>query len=245
LVQDAQAALSVDETNLRKASIRSPMQGVVLNRSVEPGNAVAASLQAVTLLTLAQDLKQLKLNVNIDEADVGKVREGQRATFTVASYPNRTYPAQVRRVAYGSTIKDNVVTYVAELVVSNEDLSLRPGMTATAVVTTDAREGVWRVPNAALRFAPDGLAAEESSGAREGGILSRLVPRMPAQAPRHATLQPGAFQRIWVLKDGRPQAIQVDAGPSDGRWTEVRGAGLIADLPVILHVTNGSAQTRS
>ena len=244
LIQDAQAALSVDETNLRKAFIRSPIQGVVLNRSVEPGNAVAASLQAVTLLTLAQDLKQLKLNVNIDEADVGKVREGQRATFTVASYPNRTYPAQVRRVAYGSTIKDNVVTYVAELEVSNEDLSLRPGMTATVVVTTDAREDVWRVPNAALRFAPDVLATEERSGIREGGILSRLVPRMPAQAPRHATLAPGAFQRIWVLREDRPVAIPVDAGPSDGRWTEVRGAGLTADLPVILQTTQGSTPPR-
>jgi len=173
-IADAHAALSVDETNLRKASIRSPINGVVLSRSVDPGNAVAASLQAVTLFTLAEDLKQLKLSVNVDEADVGRVKDGQKSAFTVAAYPNRQYPATVQRVAFGSTIKDNVVTYVADLQVRNEDLTLRPGMTATAVITATEREGVWLVPNAALRFKP------EAGGARDdGGIVGKLVPRMP------------------------------------------------------------------
>jgi len=125
-VADARAALSADETNLRKASIRSPMDGVVLSRAVDPGNAVAASLQAVTLFTIAEDLTRMNLEVNVDEADVGLVRAGQKATFTVSAYPTRNYPATVWRVSYGSTTKDNVVTYVAELAVDNQDLTLRP-----------------------------------------------------------------------------------------------------------------------
>lgn len=154
-VNDARAALSTDETNLAKASIRAPGDGVVLTRTVDPGNAVAASLQAVTLFTLAEDLHQLRLQVNVDEADVGSVAVGQPATFTVSAYPNRKYPAKVTRVAYGSTTTDNVVTYVAQLDVDNSDLSLRPGMTATATITATERLQVLLVPNPALRFAPE------------------------------------------------------------------------------------------
>jgi len=234
-VGDATAALSVDQTNLRKASIRSPIDGVVLSRTVEPGNAVAASLQAVTLFTLAEDLKRLRLDVNVDEADVGKVAEGQKAAFTVSAYPNRRYPAAVTRVAYGSTIKDNVVTYVAELRVDNEDLTLRPGMTATAVITASERDGVWLVPNAALRFNPDAAAASAAAT----GIVSRLLPRMPAQAPRRAGVRTGAAQQIWVLQDGRPVAVPVTPGASDGRQTEVGGEALQAGMAVILDSARG------
>ena len=111
-VKDAKAALSTDQINLSKASIRAPSDGVVLTRSVEPGNAVAASLQAVTLFTIAEDLTQLRLQVYVDEADVGAVKVGQEARFTVSAYANRQYPARITRVAYGSTITDNVVTYL-------------------------------------------------------------------------------------------------------------------------------------
>ncbi|MBC7955187.1 MAG: efflux RND transporter periplasmic adaptor subunit, partial [Cytophagales bacterium] len=126
-VADAQAALSTDETNLKKASIRSPTDGVVLTRTVDPGNAVAASLQAVTLFTVAEDLTKLRLQVSVDEADVGSVVVGQKASFTVSAYPSRKYPASVTRVAFGSTITENVVTYLTHLDVDNGDLSLRPG----------------------------------------------------------------------------------------------------------------------
>jgi HlyD family secretion protein len=126
-VTDAQAAASTDEINLSKASIRAPADGVILTRAVDPGNAVAASLQAVTLFTIAEDLKQLRLQVNVDEADVGSVQVGQKATFTVSAYPGRNYPAVITRVAYGSTITENVVTYVTYLDVDNTDVSLRPG----------------------------------------------------------------------------------------------------------------------
>jgi HlyD family secretion protein len=129
-VSEARAALATTETNLSKASIRSPINGVVLSRSVDPGNAVAASLQAVTLFSVAEDLTQLKLDVAVDEADVGAVKVDQKATFTVSAFPARRYPATINRVAFGSTKTDNVVTYTTTLNVDNSDLSLRPGMTA-------------------------------------------------------------------------------------------------------------------
>ncbi|MDQ1259770.1 MAG: HlyD family secretion protein, partial [Pseudomonadota bacterium] len=150
----AEATLSTDETNLSKASIRSPIDGVVLSRSVDPGNAVAASLQAVTLFAVAEDLTQLKLEASVDEADVGAVKVGQKASFTVSAYPSRRFPATIRRVAYGSTTTNNVVTYVATLDVNNSDLSLRPGMTAVATIVATEREDVLLVPNTALRFSP-------------------------------------------------------------------------------------------
>ncbi len=158
-VTDAQAALSTDQTNLSKASIVAPTDGVVLTRNVDPGNAVAASLQAVTLFTVAEDLTQLRLWVYVDEADVGAVKVGQNATFTVSAYPTRKFPARITRVGFGSTITDNVVTYLTYLDVDNADLSLRPGMTATATITATQRNDVLLVPNTALRFTPTAAAA--------------------------------------------------------------------------------------
>jgi HlyD family secretion protein len=119
---------------------------------VDPGNAVAASLQAVTLFTVADDLARLRLWVYVDEADVSAVKVGQDATFTVSAYPGRPFPARITRVGFGSTITDNVVTYLTYLDVDNADLSLRPGMTATATITATQRNDVLLVPNAALRF---------------------------------------------------------------------------------------------
>ena len=178
-VNDAQAALSTDEINLSKASIRAPSDGVILTRNVDPGNAVAASLQAVTLFTIAEDLKQLRLQVNVDEADVGSVTAGQKATFTVSAYPGRKYPAAITRVAFGSTTTDNVVTYVTYLDVDNTDLSLRPGMTATATITATQRNDVLLVPNTALRFEPASGAGPAQRPAAKGGIVASLTPRFP------------------------------------------------------------------
>ncbi|GJJ03347.1 hemolysin secretion protein D [Duganella rhizosphaerae] len=227
-VQSARAALSTDSTNLAHASIRSPIDGVVLSRSVEPGNAVAASLQAVTLFTLAEDLRHLRLLVNIDEADVGAVRVGQPATFTVSAYAERSYPAVVTRVSYGSTITENVVTYVAYLEVDNADLSLRPGMTATAVIRAAQHDDVLLVPNSALRFTPN-----EAGAAASAGLVSRLMPRLPGRGPRQAGMAQAARRTLWVLRDGRAQEQSVVLGISDGRYTEVSGAGLRPGTPVI------------
>ncbi len=224
-VADARAAARVDATNLAKASIRSPTDGIVLVRNVDPGNAVAASLQAVTLFSIAEDLRRMTLQINVDEADVGQVREGQRATFTVSAFPNRNWPATIRRVGFGSTTKDNVVTYLADLDVTNDDLSLRPGMTAVATIAATDRSGVLLVPNAALRFTPANAPAATGSGSTS--IVSRLVPRPPGGGQaRRAGTNAAAARQVWVLRDGVPTAVAVTPGLSDGRRTEVAGEQL-------------------
>jgi HlyD family secretion protein len=243
-VTDAQAALSTDEINLSKASIRAPTDGVVLTRSVDPGNAVAASLQAVTLFSVAEDLAQLRLQVYVDEADVGTVAVGQNASFTVSAYAGRKYPAQITRVAFGSTITDNVVTYLTYLGVDNTDLSLRPGMTATATITATQRKDVLLVPNSALRFTPATANAGATAGkaAGKGGIVSSLVPRIPrgntrGSAPGGAST--GVVRQVWVLPadaeggKGTPVAVSVTPGISDGRMTEITAGDLEAGMQVI------------
>jgi HlyD family secretion protein len=225
--------VSTDETNLAKASVRSPIDGVVLSRTVDPGNAVAASLQAVTLFSVAENLAQLKLAVNVDEADVGAVKVGQKASFTVSAYPSRRYPATIRRVDFGSTKTENVVTYVATLDVDNTDLSLRPGMTASSTIVATERTGVLLVPNTALRFTP----AATKTTAGQTSVLARMMPGPPRAGGRKAAgteaRAPGKRQ-IWVLKDNQPVAMQVTTGISDGRSTEVSGEGLSAGLAVIV-----------
>jgi HlyD family secretion protein len=238
-VADARAAASADHTNLQKASIRSPIDGVVLARSVDPGNAVAASLQAVTLFTVAENLATMKLDVNVDEADVGLVRAGQHATFTVSAYPSRNYPATITRVSYGSTTKDNVVTYIAELEVDNRDLSLRPGMSATASILATERHDVLLVPNAALRFAPDMATPPAASG---GGLVSKLMPRVPFQGARRVRTTTAAARQVWVLEQGAPVAVPVVPGVSDGRQTEVTATGLQPGMAVITDQAGGSAK---
>jgi HlyD family secretion protein len=237
-VVEARAALSTDETNLSKASIKSPIDGIVLTRSVDPGNAVAASLQAVTLFTIAEDLTKMRLQVNVDEADVGMVEVGQEASFTVSAHPARRYPAKITRVAYGSTTTDNVVTYITYLEVENTDLSLRPGMTATATIKATERRDVLLVPNTALRFTPtatDASAGNNAAAAKGGGIVSSLVPRFRPGATKTATAATGsaAARRVWVLRDGAPVAVAIRPGVSDGRMTEVTSDELQPGTPVI------------
>jgi len=238
-VTDARAAAATDETNLSKASIRSPIDGVILTRSVDPGNAVAASLQAVTLFTIAEDLAQLRLQVNVDEADVGSVKAGQKASFTVSAYPSRRYPATVTRVAFGSTTTDNVVTYLTYLEVDNTDLSLRPGMTASATITSVERQDVLLVPNTALRFSPAATGAADAAGAG-GGILSSLMPRMPRSGARRSAGATGPGREVWVLRDGQPVALAVTPGISDGRMTEITGGGLQEGMQVITDQRSGA-----
>lgn len=239
-VADATAAAATDETNLSKASIRSPIDGVVLTRTVDPGNAVAASLQAVTLFTVAEDLSKLRLQVNVDEADVGAVQVAQNASFTVSAYLSRKYPAKVTRVAFGSTTTDNVVTYITYLEVDNRDLSLRPGMTASATIAATERSDALLVPNTALRFSPAATAAAGKSG---GGIVSSLIPRMPGGAARKTAGDTSGKRQVWVLRDGAAVAVSVTPGISDGRMTEVTtGALNVGDKVITDQRTAGAAK---
>ncbi|MBP6719093.1 MAG: efflux RND transporter periplasmic adaptor subunit, partial [Rhodoferax sp.] len=232
-VAEVTATTSTDATNLSKASIRSPIDGVVLTRTVDPGNAVAASLQAVTLFTVAEDLAELRLQVNVDEADVGAVKVGQQASFTVSAYPTRKYPATITRVAFGSTITENVVTYVTYLDVDNTDLSLRPGMTAAATITATERQDVLLVPSPALRFQPPSKAGDSA----EGGIVSSLLPKFPS-GKKKATVS-GNTKQVWVLQDGVATAVSVTTGINDGRMTEVTGGDLREGMQVITDQRSG------
>jgi HlyD family secretion protein len=236
-VADARAALSTDQINLSKSSIVAPADGVVLTRNVDPGNAVAASLQAVTLFTVAEDLTKLRLWVYVDEADVGSVKAGQEAGFTVSGYPGRKFPAQITRVGFGSTITDNVVTYLTYLDVDNADLSLRPGMTATASIVATQRKDVLLVPNTALRFTP--TSAADAPVAAKAGMMASLTPRMPGSKTRKsaaAGASTASARQVWVLPqggDGTPLAVAVTPGISDGHMTEITGGDLQAGMQVI------------
>jgi HlyD family secretion protein len=238
-VEQAKASLSSAEVTLSKASIRSPINGIVLARSIEPGQTVAASFQAPVLFTLAEDLEHMELEVDVDEADVGQVRAGQPAVFTVDAYPRREFPARITRVGYGSEITDGVVSYTTILTVSNDDLSLRPGMTATAEITTLTRTGVLLVPNAALRFTPPAPSAAGAGAEGEQprrSLVSNLLPHPPRFASRRVEqteADDGGERRVWVLRDGHPVPVPVQVGATDGSLTEVSSPGLEPGMQVI------------
>lgn len=226
-VRVAEAELKENETNLSKSKIYSPVNGVVLRRSAEPGQTVAASFQAPILFTLAEDLRRMELQVDVDEADIGQVRAGQRATFTVEAYQGRSFPAEIESVRYASETVNGVVTYKAILTAENADLSLRPGMTATAEIVVEDVNDALLIPNAALRWKPP-----EPEKARRGGGGFTLF-RFP-QRPREVRItEPESnTRRIYLLKEGRPVAADVTVGSSDGRRTVVTG-GLEAGAAVI------------
>ena len=233
-VRQADAQLRSDRTNVEKASIRSPIDGIVLLRKIEPGQTVVAAMQAPVLFTLAESLSQMQLQVSVDEADVGQVEIGQPAVFSVDAYPGRNYPAKIARVGFGSQTSNGVVSYLTILNVDNDDLSLRPGMTATADITVRDEAEVLLVPNAALRWSPPAAA----SAAPSRSFLSSLLPGPPrgsgARKPV-STAPKGGRQRVWLLADdGTPLAIDVLAGATDGRVTRITETDLKAGQGVII-----------
>lgn len=228
-VVQAQATLKSDETNIAKAVIRAPINGVVLTRKVEPGQTVVANMTTPVLFSMAEDLTKMELQVKVDEADVGNVQVGQPASFTVSAWSGRSFPATLQRVGIGSTTTDNVVTYKTVLGVANDDLALRPGMTATARIVTANRENVLVVPNAALRFSPPNTAEVGP----QGSFISRLMPRPPQQKRPQAKKSNGAEPQVWVLDEGQPKPVVVKVGASNGRQTEITGGELKAGMSVI------------
>jgi HlyD family secretion protein len=230
-VDVAEADLKLNETNLSKAYIRSPINGVVLTRDVDPGQTVASSLQAPVLFTIAEDLKQMEVQVDVDEADVGKVKVGQNATFTVDAYPDRSFPATIRDVRFASETIQNVVTYKAILDIDNSELLLRPGMTATAQIKVTHIENALLVPNAALRYTPPANNASKRS------LISRLLPHPPFRTASRQEDESGRNRAVWVLRDGTPVQVNLEIGPSDGKFTEVRRGELQVGQAVIVDQT--------
>ena len=236
-IAEARATLRVDQTNLSKAVIRSPINGIVLERKVEPGQTVAASLQTPVLFTLAEDLAQMELHVGVDEADVGQVKQGQDATFTVDAYPDRIFPARITEVRYAPQTEEGVVTYETLLSADNSDLSLRPGMTATADIIVKKVENAILVPNVALRFTPP--EPEKQVSKQRRGLVGTLLPRPPRRSTSKKQQDTPTHSRkkhVWMLRDGLPVAIPVTVGTTDGSMTEVvagdikPGMSLLVDM---------------
>ncbi len=215
-VLSAEANLRLAEVNLSKLQIVSPINGIVLTRDVDPGQTVASSLNAPVLFTIAGDLKRMELQVAVDEADVGEVKQGQKATFSVDAYPDRQFPATIQTVRFAPETISNVVTYKAILTVDNTDLLLRPGMTATADITVESVSDALLVPNAALRYAPPATARAR------GNFLTRLFspPRHPGSRRSEEATSSG--RAVYVLRNGVPQRVPVETGPTDGQFTVLK-----------------------
>ena len=221
-VEAAAADLRLNETNLHKSRIVSPIDGVVLMRNADPGQVVASSLQAPVLFTIAEDLTKMEVQVDVDEADVGKVREGQQAVFSVDAYPDRTFEATITQLRFGSQVVQGVVTYKAVLTADNPDLLLRPGMTATAEITVEKVKNVLTVSNEALRFTPP--QPETTSDNRS--FLMRLIPGRPRFRAPSSNRETGPNRKVWVPRDGKAVPVKVKVGASDGKRTEIGGGAL-------------------
>jgi len=231
-VAQAQATLKATQTDIGKAVIRSPIDGVVLTRKIEPGQTVAAAFQAPVLFTLAEDLTKMGLHVDVDEADIGQVKEGQDAEFTVSAYLDRTFKASIVQTRYGSQTVDGVVTYETVLKVDNTDLSLRPGMTATADITVQKVQDSLLVPSAALRFSPPA----QGPGRPSRGLVGMLLPGPPRfNAPQEPVVDTNKKQQtLWVLQNGQPTPIAVTVGVSDDTMTEIVSGAIEPGTPVIV-----------
>jgi HlyD family secretion protein len=231
-----------NQIQLNKAVVHSPINGVVLERSIEPGQTVASSFESPVLFKLAEDLTQMELQVDVDEADVGSVREGQEATFTVDAYPDRTFPALITKVHYGSETVDGVVTYKTVLSVDNTSLSLRPGMTATATIIVNKKSNVLLVSNAVLRFSPPQTAATEKKS--RGGLLSAMLPRPPASTskPENAANTSGNQQQVWTISQGNLKPVPITKGATDGAFTEIAGGAINADTELVTGILETSDQ---
>jgi HlyD family secretion protein len=212
-LRQARASDEAAHTNLGKARVVSPIDGIVLERNVEPGQAVVSALQAATMFRVARDLSRMTVEVELDEADVGRIRPGQSADFTVAAFSDRLFEARVEKVDLAPLDAADVVTYGAELRLDNPDFALRPGMTATVAIETGTYDDALLVPNAALRFTPEGSALPAPE-AREGRRVAR----------------------VWTLVDDEPEPIEVVAVATDGRLTVIEGPLNVGE-PVILGLT--------
>lgn len=225
-VLQAENTYKDNQIQLKKAIVYSPINGVVLERSIEAGQTVASSFESPVLFKLAEDLTQMELQVDVDEADVGQVREGQEATFTVDAYPDHNFPATITQVRYGSETIDGVVTYKTVLAVDNSDLLLRPGMTATATITVNKKTNVLLISNAALRFVLPQTGPVETKA--KGGLLDALLPKPPAayNKPRVVAATGSKQQQVWQMTQDGLKAVTIAKGATDGVSTEIESGAI-------------------
>lgn len=217
-IQQAQAALDSSAINLKYTKILSPVNGTVISRNIDVGQTVAASFQTPTLFTIAQDLTKMQIDTSVDESDIGKVKAGQKAAFTVDAYPESTFNGKVSVVRNAPINVSNVVTYNAVIIVDNTDLKLKPGMTANVSVETESKQSVLLVPNAALRFKPATSAASPNQKGTKG-------PKGPG---------------VWILENNKPKNVKITTGISDGNYTEVISSELTEGQQIITDSSNST-----
>jgi HlyD family secretion protein len=236
-VLQAQADRDTAATNLALCLIRSPIDGIVISRAIDVGQTVAASLQSPVLFLIANDLGRMQVLANVDEADVGKIKAGLQARFTVDAYPGETFQGRIREVRQAPTTIQNVVTYAAVIEAANPDRKLRQGMTASVTVVTSQRQDALLIPNAALRYRPAEASAEEPAGKGRAGLVA-VARADGGERPRRAEAGEGAKPgqrkaRAWRLEGGRPAKVSLVVGISDGHFTEVL-SGLSEGEQVVL-----------
>lgn len=235
-LQLTRAAVEKDSANLAYSVIRSPVSGVVVDRSVDVGQTVAASLQTPTLFKIAQDLSRMQIDANFAEADIGNIRAGQTTHFSVDAFPNRDFDGTVRLVRLNPTTQQNVVTYDAVIDVDNPEQILLPGMTAYVNIAVAERKDALLAPNAALRFKPSGNdqggngAKQGNNGKYGGGANHGAGEKKQGAKPK----RDGLSGKVYVLKDGKPVQVSVSLGISDNRNTEITGGELKAGDQVIV-----------
>ena len=195
-VEQYKAMLELTEVNLEYTIIKSPVDGIVISRNVDTGQTVAASFQTPTLFTIARDLTKMQVNTNVDEADIGAVKIGQEAAFTVDAYPELVFRGAVSQIRNAPIIVQNVVTYDVIIEVANKNLELKPGMTANVSIITSSRDNALKMPNAALRFKPDGEINKKTVKQEKGA-------------------------KVWLLQNGQIKPVAIKTGISDGSYTEI------------------------
>jgi HlyD family secretion protein len=237
-IASKKAALHAAQVNLGYTNIVSPVNGMVITRYIDVGQTVVSSLQSSTLFLIGKDMQHMQVDTNVSEADVGEVKPGEKANFTVQAYPARTYIGRVRQIRQGPITVQNVVTYDVVVDVDNSDLSLFPGMTADAHIITAERTHVLRVPLPATRFVPEGLS-RQAPKAPTGARPSRPVEggARPAGRPGRG----GERARIWVLRDGKLVAVRVRTGLDDGTLIEVSGDDLKEGDIVVVNAVRPNA----
>jgi len=242
-IAQAQAALDQTKVDLDNTTIRSPVDGIVISRNVDVGQTVAASLQAPTLFTIANDLSKMEVHTNVDEADVGNIWEGQEVAFTVDAYPARRFTGKVHQVRNAATVVQNVVTYNAVVRIDNKELLLKPGMTANVQFLVSQKEDVLTIPNMAIRFKPPEQKDEAQELLRQQ--QSRAAPRVGARRTSRSGGggggEGGRRVRIYVLKNLKAQPVEVQLGITDGSKTEVRDGELNENDAVIIGMASGAS----
>lgn len=227
-----------DRANLAYSVIRSPVSGVIVARSVDVGQTVAASFQTPTLFQIAQDLAKMQIDSSFAEADIGAIRVGQAVRFNVDAFPNKSFQGAVRQLRLNPTTQQNVVTYNVVVSVDNPEQILLPGMTAYVSIGVAERDDVLRVPNAALRFRPGDAAAKGDAPADKPAGAPAAGPaaggRNGSEAPAGKRKRDGSSGNVYVIRDGRLQPISVSLGITDNRFTEVLDGQIAAGDQVVV-----------